>query len=213
MIISLDGNVFTGKTTLCNILSKKNSCNVVLEYSDFIDKIDKSSKEFNFLDHDEYLKIDIIRKKYLKSGINFLDRSFVSLSAHIYAVYKIGDADFRKNHINLLNKFLDDNNIIIPDFYIFVICDYDNAKKRFLREKEVYNKKGTPELFINKNYFLAINEFNKLWQKNIKNGIIINTNNTNKIDNQIDFSEKTNKKLTKKQIIKITESIFWRELF
>jgi len=211
MIISLDGNVFTGKTTLCNILSKGNSCNVILEYSDFIRETDKLSQKFSFLEHKKYLKLDIIRKKYLKNGINFLDRSFVSLSAHIYAVYKIGITDFREKHINLLNTFLYNGKIIIPNYYISVTCNYNCVKKRFFLEKESCNKKGTPEFFINKNYFLAINEFNILWQKNIKNGLIINTNHSFKKTNQIDIDINNNfgKKLTKKQIIAITESIFW----
>jgi len=212
MIISLDGNVFVGKTTLCNILSKKNNYNVVLEYSSFIKKIDKPSQQFSFLEHKRYLQVDIIRKKYLRDGINFLDRSFVSLSAHIYALYKIGIADFRKKHINLFNKLLDNDGIIIPDYYIFVNCDYNSVKKRFFLEKEICDKKETPEFFINKNYYLAINEFNSLWQKSIKNGLSVDTSNDSKKNNKINFDKKFSRKLNKKKIIKIMKSIFWQEI-
>jgi|AntRauTorcE11897_2_1112592.scaffolds.fasta_scaffold14689_2 deoxyadenosine/deoxycytidine kinase len=210
MIIALDGNVFVGKTTLCNILSKNNNNNVILEYSDFVNKFkNKLSQEFSFLEHSEYLNIDDSRKKYLIKGINFLDRSFVSLSAHTYAIYKNGIADFRKKHINLFNKLLNNNSIIIPDYYIFVTCDYACAKKRFLLEQITHGKKGTPQFFIDKDYFLAINEFNELWQKNIENGLFIDTSHTNKKNNLVDIDKNFNKKLTKKQIVSITKSIFW----
>lgn len=209
MIISLDGNVFVGKTTLCNILSKKNSCNIISEYSDFLRKTDKSLQKFNFLEHEKYLEIDIIRKKYLKNGINFLDRSFVSLSAHIYAVYKIGIADFREKHINLLNKLLNNGEIIIPNYYIFVTCNYNCVKKRFILENEIYNKKKTPEFFINKDYFLAINEFNNLWQGNIKNGLIINTGQLLSKDVTITPKNFTEKILNNEEIILIIKKIYF----
>lgn len=70
-------------------------------------------------------------------------------------------------------------------------------------------EKGTPTFFINKGYFLAINEFNSLWQKNIKSGLIINTNHSAEKNNQIGINNNFFKKLTKKQIITITESIFF----
>jgi deoxyadenosine/deoxycytidine kinase len=210
MIIALDGNVFVGKTTLCNIFSKKNNYNVVLEYSDFINKTkNKSFKQVSFLEHSKYLKLDNIRKKYLKNNINFVDRSFVSLSAHIYALYKNGIADFRREHINMFHQLLKNNYIIIPNCYVFVTCNYNCAKKRFLLEKRIDGKKGTPTFFINKGYFLAINEFNSLWQKNIKSGLIINTNHSAEKNNQIGINNNFFKKLTKKQIITITESIFF----
>jgi len=212
MIISLDGNVFVGKTTLCNILSKRNSCNIILEYSDFIKEIDKPLQQFVFSEHEKYLKTDVIRKKYLKKGINFLDRSFVSLSAHIYAGYKIRIADFRKKHINLFSKLLNNDSIIIPNYYIFVTCDYNRAKKRFFLEKEIYKEKRTSQFFIDKDYFLAIDEFNGLWQKSIKNGLSVNTSNDNKRNNEIYFDNKLGRKLNKKQIIKIIKSIFWQEI-
>lgn len=147
MIIALDGNVFVGKTTLCNIFSKKNNYNVVLEYSDFINKTkNKSFKQVSFLEHSKYLKLDNIRKKYLKNNINFVDRSFVSLSAHIYALYKNGIADFRREHINMFHQLLKNNYIIIPNCYVFVTCNYNCAKKRFLLEKRI-DGKGNANIF------------------------------------------------------------------
>lgn len=212
MIIALDGNVFVGKTTLCNVFSKFKKGIVIKEHSEFVYKIKNKlpNHQDNFFEHSHYLKVDAIRMKYIKNKLIFLDRSFISLSAHVYALYKIGSNDFRLKHIHCLIKLFNINKLIIPDNYIFVTCKYSLAKERYIWNKNSTNNKKTPDIFINAKYYKAINEFNLLWQSNIKNGLIINTSKPlNKKDLSFVFENFNEGSLSNEEIILIIKKIYF----
>lgn len=215
MNIAFDGNVFTGKTTFIKKIAGLGNFNIIKEYPYFVNKINPDIVlPSKFLEHYKYLLADSLRLAQLRAGDNLLDRCFVSLSAHIYALNKIGQIDFRSEHLFVLEKLFKQKKIIIPDFYIFVTCGYSGAKKRFLADKRLVRTKRTPPIFIRRDYYAAIDEFNQLWQKDIikNNGLIIKNVGGTKINIDKMIANIKKKKcalLSAKRIVKIIKSIFY----
>lgn len=171
IVISFDGNVYTGKTTLIRFLSDKYGYASVDEHSLFIDGVPQRSFHKNeYLDTQErYLSVDTYRKTSLQADINLLDRSFVSVSAHVYALYELGLADIRGAYIGLFKKKIEE--IIFPDAFVWVHCGYDTSRTRCLR---VNNKKKTEDIYLSNKYFDSIERFNANWVLSV-NGYVINT--------------------------------------
>ncbi|MBU4369129.1 deoxynucleoside kinase [Patescibacteria group bacterium] len=163
MIIAFDGNVYTGKTTLIDNLIRYYSYNKISEYSNFFseDKINKH-KEEHLIIQNKYLEIDVLRKKFINHNkINLLDRSFISLTAHIWTLYKIKIVDIRKEYLKKLFFLMDNNNIILPNLFVYVTCNYKSAKVRYKQNERISNAKKTLRYFIDFNYFHLIRLFNK----------------------------------------------------
>lgn len=159
MIVAFDGNVYTGKTTLIKLLSEKYGYNPIDEHSFFVDLSDMKEPDRSTIDVQErYIGVDIFRKKFVHGEINLLDRSFVSVSAHVYALFRLGIEDIRKNYLDLLRKKV--SEILIPDRFVFVCCDYDTSQKRCV---SVNNDKKTDALLLSREYFECIAKFNEKW--------------------------------------------------
>lgn len=214
MIVSFDGNVYCGKTTIINKLAKK-SCKIK-EYCNYLDKINKE-KRFNnrWLNTQlRYLKIDAQRNKNLNNfEINLLDRSFISLCAHVWALYRLRKTDIRKEFLEFLKKYMLEDKIILPDIFVHVTCDYSIAKNRFIQNEKTKHAKGTDRLLINKHYFFFVNEFNELWSQKLQQSITIDTNkkfeNTlSKINKSLNKKINRNKKTYKAKIIKTLEGVY-----
>ncbi len=156
-VVALDGNVYSGKTTLAKIMSGV----YVPEHTDFPiapkpDPLDTQK---------EYLMIDNIRKRHINGGeVNFLDRSFISLCGHVWALYRSGQ-DIRKPFFLEMIKAIKKDCLIIPNSYVFVKCEYETALKRY-NLGELEKPKRTNFSFITQEYFDSIDEWNLLWQKN-----------------------------------------------
>ncbi len=161
MIVAFDGNVYSGKTTLAEALARKINANIVKEYSKYFDenyKKRKTKKDY-FDIQQEYFLIDQKRKlSLLNSKINLVDRSFISLFANIWAIYKAG-IDIRKETIREFTLLLREDKIIVPTFFVNVECPYTLAKKRFIFGKS--SNKNTAEYLIRKDYFYFVRQFNK----------------------------------------------------
>ncbi len=204
MIISFDGNVFSGKTYFINTLSKSRDFNPIAEHSFFIDKVSNNLFSSNkFLSQQKrYLEVDALRKKYIReSKINLIDRSFVSLSAHVLALFKCGIADIRTDYIKLLQKYLNGDRIIIPDYYVFIYSPLEISRRRFAND----TKRGTEILYLDKNYFEAVELFNRKWV-GLAPGKIIDKVNYKCLN--IQEIDKNAKKIGKKEIILMTKEIF-----
>ena len=166
MIIAFDGNVYTGKTTIINSLRKNNGFIKIDEHSFFVDGIKEND---NYIDiQQRYLDVDKIRRmKINDNNVNLLDRSFVSVSAHVYAIYRLGIADIRGAYINLIkNNF---NQLVIPSQFIFVTCGYSKILERC---QLVNNDKFTEEIYLMREYCHWISDFNKRWIERVDGEII-----------------------------------------
>ena len=163
MIIAFDGNVYTGKTTLIKALSKKIHANIVSEYSEYFNEAKKQSKKR--MDHLkiqlEYLKLDQKRRTSLSSKqMNLLDRSFISLFAHVWATYNAG-IDIRRETLKEFAIFLKRNKIIIPTIYVDVYSPLDIVKERLSQNKKLRILKNTADYLIEEDYFNSIQIFNE----------------------------------------------------
>lgn len=183
-IITFDGNVCTGKTSIISELAKRNGWKKIDEYSIFFNnkKMLRSNKDY-LINQKKYLLVDKIRKKSVSElNINLLDRSFVSTSAHVWALYRQGIVDIRKEYFNLLCELIDGKFIILPDVFVYVISDYNTIKKRCKNRQKTTtkNKKlytGT-KYYIEVDYVKYISEFNKRFNRE-KKSLIINTDKLN----------------------------------
>jgi len=192
MIIAFDGGVYTGKTTLINSLIKHYDYYKISEYSNFFSesKINRC-KEGYLAIQNKYLEIDVLRKKFINHNkINLLDRSFISLTAHVWALYKIKIVDIREEYLKKLFFLMDNNKIIFPNLFVHVTCNYKSAKARYKQNEKTLNAKKTLGYFIDLNYFNLIKLFNKRvsffipsLEINTDKGFIINIIKVNKFIN------------------------------
>lgn len=208
MIIAFDGNVFAGKTTLIKSLADRIACRCLAEQTFFIDQIKKGKKyQSAFKRHLEYLQVDGLRIKMMGRGLNLLDRSFVSLSAHVYALFYSSGVDLRARHLKVLRWLLNKKKIIIPDLYVFVPCSRKTALTRFTAERR-HGGRGTAEMFIEKKYFSAVEKFNLLWQKGLTEGGVKYPGTSRRLEEIICVSAKKKpKKLSPREIIDLTQNI------
>lgn len=171
MIFSFDGNVFAGKTSLVNSAAEISGGQPIGEYGIFLKRVAASRcKNKHLAKQIEYLRAESIRQMLIRPGKTiFLDRSFVSLAAHVFALYKRKSADIRKSFLNRLKAHIKAGEVSIPDVYFFVDIPYPVAKGRFA--KGAKNKK-TAALYIERDYFGYIEEFNRRWAK-LARGIIL----------------------------------------
>jgi len=200
MIISFDGNVFTGKTSVIKKLSERCDFNYIPEHSDFLDKIiyEKISDNHSINEQLRYIKIDSLRQGLIAKSVNLLDRSFLSMSAHVYALLETGKMDIRKWYIDKLQEYLDSGKIIIPDKYVYATCDYGVIKRRFDND----TAKGTNDIYVEKEYFNSIDKFNKIVLKKLPS---FNVDTEVDVDYSriVDFISKEQGKVRKDDIAKI----------
>lgn len=161
MIISFDGNAYTGKTTLIRVLSDRYGYNAINEHSFFLNDVKKKfCYDNSYLNTQlQYLGVDKYRRKFInKNIINLLDRSLVSMSAHVYALHDLGLTDIRKEYLNLLESRIEE--ILIPDVFVMVSCKHSTSYVRCL---EVNNEKQTENMYLSEKYFESITKFNTNW--------------------------------------------------
>ena len=176
MIIAFDGNVYTGKTTLIKELNEKMNCCVVPEYCEFINSDQLSDSESAVSRQRKYLLIEQKRSRLVnKDKTMLVDRSFISLAAHVWTLYKLGIADIRADFAHDLAKQAEKGTIIIPDALIHLCAPHSELKKRFeIGEKGPAAKNTHPSL-MNCAYLQRIEEFNTHITTCFKPSITINT--------------------------------------
>lgn len=179
MKVSFDGNVFVGKSTVVSELSKYFGGTIIPEHSYFIESVPSISEGSGVIaTQKRYLEAELLRTGLVTAGVNFLDRSFLSILAHTYAIYKMGVADIRSDFLKLLLLSISKDEIIIPDVFIFIRCRYDVAKSRFMNGRQ---EKGTSDLYISEEYYSAIDVFNSTWLA-IYGGVEVDTSEDLSVD-------------------------------
>ncbi|MFH1589020.1 MAG: deoxynucleoside kinase [archaeon] len=161
MIISFEGNVYSGKTTLISELKKLDKFIIIPEYSYFFKENDFQNLDAWSLQK-KYMETDIQRVILLENGEKSLvDRSILSQAAHVWASYKLNIVDIRKEFLEKLSAMIKQNRIIIPDLFITVKCSHDLIKKRYKLGENSKQKKQTNPLLIKKEYLIQIEYFLK----------------------------------------------------
>ncbi len=148
-MISIDGNVYTGKTTLARALAGRKGYVFVPEHSAFVRERVGSVWEI----HEAYLDAELRRAKTVVHDA-VLDRSILSLAAHTYAAHACGLEDMRRP----FSDWLQTSNPISPPCRIVLVGGSELVRRRALRgERET--PKGTAAIFYDVTYVNAVNEF------------------------------------------------------
>lgn len=175
MIIAFDGNVFVGKTSLVRALALILPAIMIDEHSEFLSAHTLShivtAEDVAVSLQSKYLIAEEKRCAYLKEGkINLLDRSFVSMSAHVFALNRISGIDIREEFLRGLQKKMESGKVVIPDVFYFVKCDHETIRGRISEN----SSKNTDPIYYTGEYLDAIEYFNKAWSGKI-GGITIDT--------------------------------------
>lgn len=175
MIIAFDGNVFVGKTSLIEALSSLCSAIVVNEHGQFLDTNISThvvtEKEMAIFLQSKYFDAEEKRCVCIeKKQINFLDRSFVSMAAHVFALNLVSGIDIREWFLQEIQKRIKLGKVIIPDLFCFVRCDHKIINKRIAED----NSRGTDSVYFSEKYFGAIESLNKAWSDKV-GGLMVDT--------------------------------------
>lgn len=169
MIISFDGNVYAGKTTVINQISGDLGATSINEHGNFLEPCDFQNPWDLQL---RYIEAEARRAKLkVADDIHLLDRSFVSMAAHVYAMYKIEKVDMRTRFLEEMSSRMMINQVLMPDFFCFVRCANDVIRARISAD----GVRGTDPLYYAEPYLEAIDAFNEAWIKKV-DGIVIDTN-------------------------------------
>lgn len=183
IIIAFDGNVYTGKTGIIKKFCSEYKFSYIKEYSEYfqIKSLEQNLGVDKYLKRQyQYLIVDKLRSKDITSSkINLLDRSYISLSAHVLALYITYKIDIRKEFLGLLRQFINERKIILPNAFVYIKCELDCVKKRINQKGQ---RKNMPRFYIDKCYFKSIDYFNQRWSKIVKPwSMVIDTTNWREI--------------------------------
>ncbi len=175
MIISFDGNVFSGKTSLIKALSELSFGEKIDEQGAFL-KNDIpshvfSEKEIAISAQLNYLQAEEERMKHIDENKTcLLDRSFVSMAAHVYALYQVNNLDIRDWFLKEIEVRIYSGKVAIPDIFCFVTCDHEIIEKR----ASMNISRNTGNIYFNKRYLESIDRFNQKWIQMVE-GVTIDT--------------------------------------
>lgn len=173
MIISFDGNVFAGKSTLIKALSQLLSMSVIGEQGDFLAP---HAPKYTLIEHaqavilqNSYLDAEEKRCSFATSDTDhLLDRSFISMAAHVSALAIMSGIDIREWFLAEFGRRLKTGKALVPDIFCFVRCAHDLIRKRAISD----TARGTESLYYDERYLTAVDRFNEAWAARA-GGIII----------------------------------------
>jgi hypothetical protein len=148
-MISIDGNVYTGKTTLSRAIAKRTGRTHVPEHSAFVRSHDGSLWDA----HAAYLDAELARAGSFSADA-VLDRSVLSLAAHVYAAHATGLGDMREHFCDWLRSYPS----ALPSTMIALVAEPELVRRRTLKG-ESEQPKGTVPFLFSIPYLRAVNEF------------------------------------------------------
>lgn len=187
-LISIEGNIASGKTSLMNILSESVMCNSIYEEIPDISLLNKFySKEVVDNLQIELLffnkRYELLKTKYRKYELNISDFSF--FRSLIIAKLNLSDDQYsfleRKFH-ELQNK------IIQPNLIVYIRSNVENLKSNVIKRGRNFEKNIDIEYLekVNNQYNIFFENFN------LTNLLIINTNGNDFVNNKINKDLITN---------------------
>lgn len=156
MVIAADGNTYLGKTTFLRSLAEQSP-----EWYLLVEEYDTDLELLNSLlshqDKQRYyfsLEEDRVRQYgHNHEKTLLLDRSFLSLMAHSWAMSKIEEFPHYHQTLMMLRERISEGKVLIPDRYCFFIQeDEEKGYSDFL-------EKGSEEILYNKMYRSLIDSF------------------------------------------------------
>ncbi|MCP1311570.1 hypothetical protein [Paenibacillus tyrfis] len=160
-IVAIDGNVYTGKTTLCQYLKSKGFFTVA-EYEPIVGRtLSRIEIQKMYVDQEQHRMRQMMRELRNGQQIFVLDRSFLSLSAHVKCLLLLEGIDIRESFIDYLEFQLKAGQVIIPRLFIYLQNRWDILYRRYLRGEASVQAKGTPTDLIRPEYYQCIDAFHQ----------------------------------------------------
>lgn len=161
IIVSIDGNVNTGKTTLFNDLKKEHSSYSFSEEYSNVHEEDDLERQVLFLMQDRF--------RVGRNARNVIvDRSILSLSAYTYWLYKCGKNDIRTVFYDRLIDELENKTLELPNKVIVCRQNYLKIWEAYLGNKNI---KDTDSDLVNEQYIDTQNNFYKRFNEAIGNRV------------------------------------------
>lgn len=222
-IISIEGNIGSGKSTFVNILKEKfkNEKHIIFldepvdewkTIQDFnneniIEKFYKDQEKYSFsfqimalITRIEKLT-DVIRNYKeiefeMKKELIIITERSIDTDANVFAKMLYNDGKIEPCEFQIYQKcrhIFDKNFQTNIDYFIYLSIDPEKAKKRILKR----NRKGEENIPVE--YLMRCMEYHEEWMSCIKNNIILDSN--------IEFTKKENKDKLNDMINKVIELI------
>lgn len=150
IIVAVDGNINTGKTTLIKELVKRHSVFSIREEYEYISEANICIRQKKYLLQD--------RKRTNLTNVKkiILDRSLFSLFGYVYWLYISNELDIRLEFYRLLINELNKKTVLLPNRLIVCCQEYENIYNSFLENKEI---KGTEQFLASKKYIETQNSY------------------------------------------------------
>lgn len=167
MVIAADGNTYLGKTTYLRSLADEYPEIFVLveEYDTDLELLKRLP---NHLDRQVYYfsleEERVHRFGGVKNKSLLLDRSYLSILAHSWAMSHLERRQYYKHTLGLLYKQLEKGLVLVPDRYILFLQENEN-----LTYSDCLNK-GSEEILYDTRYRSFINSFFTLLNPALENG-------------------------------------------
>lgn len=146
MVIGVEGNVHVGKTTFIN--------NNFKDYK--IIKETTFAKDLNDFDRQlYYINEEIIKKNEATSKNIIMDRTLLSTSIYCFNSKKF-NASEQKKLKDLINHYIENDKILIPDFIYYINYPFDLI---YINHRKLSDKKGTQSNLIDYDYYLRYSLF------------------------------------------------------
>ena len=166
MILAFDGNVFTGKSTLIKALAPLLNASTVNEQGYFLELENGTShhtvgvKENAIFLQLRYLDAEEKRLAHFDAeAMNLLDRSFVSMAAHVFALNYVNGIDIRNWFLRELEERISSCKVAIPTLFCFITCSHETIRARILKD----NSRNTDTVYYSEKYLEAIDTFDRFW--------------------------------------------------
>ena len=185
MILAIDGNVNTGKTTLFYNLKEKYPDYYFSEEYQVVRCDDVLERQLAYLHQDEHRTIATAKNV-------ILDRSVLSLLGYIYWLYKYEKVDIRRSFYSRLLDGVRKKKYNLPNKLVYCYSDSDMIKKCYNSNHQV---KGTDSELVSNTYLDSQNEFYEklcsqlkgsyiMYNYKLANGIVDIHKDDKVIDNQ-----------------------------
>ncbi len=156
-IIVVEGNVYSGKTTLCLKLSSSTKFKIFEDHA-FVELPRAIRNDADALSNQiKYLEIEVSRSEKIGEEKGYiLDRSIISIFAFTYYLSTQG-YQIKEFFLDVVEKLIRENRITIPDYLIYLKVSADELAERFQINRDA--SKATEEFYVNEEFIGIMDHF------------------------------------------------------
>lgn len=162
IIVGIDGNVNTGKTSLFKKLIEKHPEFCAAEEYEIINEENPFQRQFLYMIQDES-RIGNCENNTI------LDRTIISLSAYVFWLFKCQNTDIRSEFYSVYINSLAKGKNEVPNRVILCRQKYDTVVISYETNRLI---KGTAPVYVEREYFDIQEEFLATFQEELKDKII-----------------------------------------